>query len=139
MYSFQQIEHTADIAYIIQGDSLEELFTGAFKAWQNSAASFDMKTETAVKNFTFKCATYEELLVEFLSEINYLLLSKLWLSFEINGLILRESDEKTLTIYLSGNYIEKIFIKEEIKAVTYHQLEIKKLDNKYQTTLVFDI
>ena len=33
----------------------------------------------------------------------------------------------------------KDWLKEEIKSVTYHQMEIVKIDNKFSTRVVFDI
>jgi SHS2 domain-containing protein len=46
-----------------------------------------------------------------------------------------------MTARLAGLTVQptKIDFKEEIKAVTYHQLEIKKVDGNYTTRIVFDI
>jgi SHS2 domain-containing protein len=38
MYKFRFIDHPADIAVIIEADSLEELFRAAFESWREAVA-----------------------------------------------------------------------------------------------------
>ena len=52
----------------------------------------------------------------------------------------KKEDDWYLVASLIGNNIgPEIHLKHEIKAITFHQMNIKKLDNVFSTLLVFDI
>ncbi len=135
------IEHTADIAVEIKGDSLNELFLAAFDAWKE-IVSFSGWKSGEKKKINLFADSPEELLVEFLNEINYLLLTKKWGTGKIIELkIVEKGNSFQLNALLSGGEIDlsKIQLKEEIKAVTYGELEIKKENGKFLTRLIFDV
>ena len=94
-----------------------------------------------IKNVELKADTIEELLVSFLSEINYFLLTKKWFCTSVFSLSVKHNIEFQLQTELKGvNVKDKtIELNEEIKAVTYHQLKIEKIENEFRTRIVFDI
>ena len=78
------------------------------------------------------------MLVAWLNELLYL--------YEVEGLLfcdfaLVEIDEVRVTGVARGEGFDKGRhpIKTEIKAVTYHQLEIKEHDGRWQAQMIFDI
>ena len=136
---YKFINHTADIAFDVSADSLEELFLESAKAWRISVVG-DISGK-ALSNITFNiiAESLEELLVNFLNELNYLLLTKKWLPIIFNDVLIDQS-KFLFSANVSGFQIDNsIEIKEEIKSVTYHQMNIVNAENKFITRVVFDI
>ena len=83
----------------------------------------------------------EELLVNFLNEINFHLTTKKWLCCKVESInIFNDENYWELSAELSGIRLNsEIELKQEIKSVTYHQMEIVQKNNIYSTRVVFDI
>lgn len=141
MHNYKFIEHTADIAVELTASTIEELFLCAVDAWNNAMLDAEILYDDEKIKLDFEAESLEELLVNFLSEINYLFLSKKWFCTSVEDIKLIHTDKYKLTARLAGLIVDnsKIDFKEEIKAITYHQLEIKKINGKYTTRIVFDI
>lgn len=140
--SYKFIDHTADIAFDVEGETLEELFTSAAEAWKESALEKEVLLESKKqKKIDLEAGSIEQLLVEFLSELNFLLFTKKWLCSSADYLLI--TNEKSLWklagLINGDNVSKKILLKQEIKAVTYHQMEIINKNKKYKTRVVFDI
>lgn len=139
--SHKYIDHTADIAVELTADSFEELIVESLKAYNESVfESIDERNDESVEiNLTEQ--SREELLVSFLNEVNYLLTVKKWVSKSIDELLIKSEDSLfILTGNLNGSFLtNEIELKEEIKSVTYHQMEIKEEKRKLKTLIVFDI
>ncbi len=137
--NYKILSHTADIAAEIEADSLEELFREAFNFWLNSVAeieTFDFEDEIEIN---LKADSLEQLLVDFLNEVNFLLIVKNILCVEIKNLKI-DTEKKLLHTSLNVQNLKDIsLLKEEIKSVTYHQMEIRNKKDKYQVKVVFDI
>jgi len=139
--SYKFIDHTADIACEVSGDTLEELFTASVEAWRNSVVEETKYCNREIKKFKLKAFSKEQLLVDFISEVNYYLFTRNWLF----NLVLRlEIKQKNNTWILSTEIegmpvSQDVEIKQEIKAITFHQMNIEKRNNKYYTLIVFDI
>ena len=133
------IEHTADIAFDVTADSIEELFLESARAWRISVVGDIAGKSPSTVSIKLEASSLEELLVTFLNEINFLLLTKNWLSVIYDNLKI-DKEKFNLCVIISGFYLDKsVEIKEEIKSVTYHQMDIVKKDNKFSTRVVFDI
>lgn len=135
------IDHTADIAVDITADSFEELIQESLKAYNNSV--FEKTDEQANDEVIIRLAeqSREELIVSFLNEINYMLTVKKWISKSIYDLLIDyENGSFILDIKLRGCLLTNdVQLKEEIKSVTYHQMEVKENSGKFFTRIVFDI
>lgn len=141
MHNYKFIEHTADIAVELTASTIEELFLCAVDAWNKAMLDAEILYDDEKIKLDFEAESLEELLVNFLSEINYLFLTKKWFCTSVEDVKLIHTDKYKLTARLAGLIVDnsKIDFKEEIKAITYHQLEIKKINGKYTTRIVFDI
>ncbi|MEJ5262226.1 MAG: archease [Ignavibacterium sp.] len=134
-----QLSHTADIAFELEADSIEELFTEAFNVWLLSVAELTNFNSDSSYEVKLKADSLEQLLVDFLNELNFLLLVKKLLSIKVEKLIINETD---ISLYAEVRIIklnDTIKLKEEIKSVTYHQMEIVRSEGKYRARVVFDI
>ena len=139
--NYKFVDHTADIAAEISGSSLEELFAAGADAWLDSIVD-EIKIEADdLLEIELSSSSKEELLITFLNELNYLLITKKWLYLSIQSIkIFNDSDGCELSAELKGIKVKTdIHLKQEIKSVTYHQVDIVEANGNYSTLVVFDI
>ncbi|MCW9064683.1 MAG: archease [Ignavibacteriaceae bacterium] len=139
--SYKFIDHTADIAAEISGSSLEELFAAGAEALLHSSVDEIQFEDDDILEFDLSASSKEELLITFLNELNYLLITNKWLYSSIQSIkIFNDTEVCELSAELKGTKLNKdIQIKQEIKSVTYHQVEIVEAEGNYSTLVVFDI
>ncbi len=141
MRKIKFIDHTADVAVELSADSIEELFTAGFESWKETVNLFGCG-EADKRKVSLEANSLESLLVDFLNEINFFLLTKKWCAERIEKIGIKESKETfKLESLLLGEAIDFSLVqpKEEIKAVTYGGLEIEKKGKEYKARLIFDI
>jgi len=139
--SYKFIDHTADIAAEINGSSMEELFAAGAEALLNSIVDEQNFEADDLLDIELTASSKEELLITFLNELNYLLITKKWLCSSIQSMkIFNDADGCELSAELKGTRIkDDLQLKHEIKSVTYHQVEILLAEGNYSTLVVFDI
>ncbi len=138
-YDYEIFEHTADIGIIVRGKTIEEMFEKA------AYAMFDLmvdaeKIESAGKyRVELTAQDLEDLVVDWLSELLYVFTTELFVMGDFNVWIDKVGEEYALKAICLGEPYkkDKHGIKMEIKAVTYHELEIN-LEKGYLKVL-FDI
>lgn len=141
MLNYKFLDHTADIAVEVTGSSLEDLFTASAAALHESIVEKHILENREEKQFLFTDDSIEELLVSFLSELNFLILTSKWMFNSIKEIKINKNDKWQLDAVLSGETFNpaKHILKEEIKAVTYHQMNITEEKGIYKTKIIFDI
>lgn len=142
MHGYKQLEHTADIAIEIYADKIVNLFPAGMEAWLDLSVSGTTFNPNVTLRIELSGNTYEELIIDFLGELNFQLHVNKMLFSQINQISLSERDgEYFLNSETVGEEVnfDKFYIKEEIKAVTYHQVDIKEKDNLFTTKIIFDI
>lgn len=135
---YKQIEHTGDIGIKIYGSSMKDLFINAAYGMFDVIAEISTVSHVLSEDVEVAGDNCEELLVNWLSELNYLFITenKIFSEFEITRITETE---------LSGTAIGEKFeprkhrINTEIKAVTYHEIYVKQLKNKWEAQVIFDI
>ncbi|MDQ1327599.1 MAG: protein archease [Candidatus Poribacteria bacterium] len=138
MRRYKLIDHTADIGIVAFGKDLPETFA-------NSAyAMFDILTDVSKvegnESFELQVSAHnqDELLITWLDELLFRYETE---RIVCNCFVINSLDEKNLTatvFYEKINY-KKHEIKTEIKNVTYHQLEIKKVRSGWSAQVIFDV
>ena len=136
---YEIFDHTADIGIIVRGKRVEELFEKA------SYGMFDIITDVKkvepIGKYTVNISspTLEDLLVDYLSELLYVFSTEFFVMCDFNVKIERDKDGYQLHGIALGEPFDhkKHGTKIEIKAVTYHELEIN-LEHGYAKVL-FDI
>ena len=148
MMKFRQIEHTADLGLEIFGRTIQELFINAYQGFYTlvlgNLSSINEFTESSstTQKFEIKEASCEDLLVTFLSELNFNLQVRRLMLFPLKDLKLKKKDKQHLlkletgALKLNQKLLENL---TEIKAVTYHDLHIIQKDGMYSVTIIFDI
>jgi protein archease len=142
---FELVAHTADLQLRVYGDSLPMLFKhaliGMFQAMEPHAAGCSMINERVVckelpivREISVSAKSLESLLVDFLSQA--LSLSDIFNEAYLDCIV-HEIDDHHIRAELKGISIERVEL--EIKAVTYNNLAVKKINNHWQADIVFDI
>jgi SHS2 domain-containing protein len=130
---------SADFIFDAYGDSLNELFASCAAACFSAMTDLEKVAPTREFSMELRGDDIEELLYGFISEIIYLKdLEKVFFSvFDVDI----GSDRKSLKAVVAGETIDynKHTIKTDVKAATYHDLQITKLDGGFRAHMVLDL
>lgn len=132
---YEILSHTADLRLKIWAISPENLFSEALRAVAEILGKRENKEKLISRKISVTAPNKTVLLVDFLNEI--LALS------QINKEIYEKVDflkfwDNHLEAKVKGRKVDSF--NEDIKAVTYHQADIKQnKDGFWEATLVFDI
>lgn len=135
MKKFEILEHTADLKIRVFGKDKKELFLNALLAMVSGLRPKIKNQNSKIKKIKVKSSNLETLLVDFLSEVLYLTQINKEVYTDIEFELFSETELQGI---LKGQKIKQFG--EDIKAVTYHNLEIKqKKDGTFEATILFDI
>jgi SHS2 domain-containing protein len=135
---YELIDHTADFGIQIFGSDSQELFTNA------ALALFDVITEMDALKGDDSCTIrasgedWSDLMINWLREILYLWNGREMLVKSVQILSLSENDISA-KIYFDAYLPDRHIIKTEIKAVTYHQIQVKRSPSGWKARVIFDI
>lgn len=135
MKKYEILEHRADFKIRAFGKTKEELFLNGLLGMEDFLKPELKNQKSERRNIKIKSIDLSALLVDFLSEALYLI--------QINKEIYGSSkfvkfSENELECEFFGQKVEKF--KEDIKAVTYHDLNIsQRKDGIWETVILFDI
>ncbi len=133
------MDHTADIALIANGNTIEELFIACAEGFKEISLVKKHSFLPNRRSLHVEAETLEELLVLFLDELNFIIqVKKIYVEGIKSIVISKNRRNYELRTVVLITMLEREEIKTEIKAVTFHQLKIKKCDDFYSTTVVFD-
>ena len=135
---FEIIDHTADIGITAYGTDIKQAFANAALGLFSLMADLDDLKEDIKHELELSAEDVEVLLVGWLNELIYI--------FDVEHIIFKrfEIAELTGTQIKARCFGEKIKpgqhkLKREIKAATYHMLNISKEDGGYKLQVIFDI
>ncbi len=144
MKTYEIINHTADVGIKVYGKNLQQLFLNAARAMfevmieETKRKSIFQKEEQKKFLVNKRAGGIEDVFVAWLSELLYL--------FSAEGLIMDRADiqrldSECIQAEVTGRIFNPDFcrVKTEIKAVTFHELEIKQSDKGYQAQVIFDV
>ena len=86
MGTYKQIDHTADIAVEIIGNNHEDLLKTAANCWREIVFGKRKFNKKIKKTIQISGNTIEDLIIEFLSELNFLFNVKKWIGSKILNL-----------------------------------------------------
>jgi SHS2 domain-containing protein len=136
---FREIDHSSDIAVEVYGSTLGELFNSAFEGLLflalDKGNDKSRKKESGKKKIQLEASSPEELLVDFLNEILFLINAE---NIMIqSGKVTVKENYLEADLSISRDSAEK-YIKQEIKAATYHNLDIIRRRSSFKATVFFD-
>jgi SHS2 domain-containing protein len=130
---FEEVQHTADWALKVWADDFTGLAVQAARG-MNSLMGIQLASEPRItREIEIEAHDRESLLVSFLSELLF--------QVEMDGLAFDRYDlnlsEMCLLGHLEGAKI--VGMDKQIKAVTFHYLEIRSTETGLETIIVFDV
>ena len=138
MKRYEQIPHTADIALRIYGKDLKELFVNAAYGMFDVIADLEGLKSSVSVDINVEAPSKEELLVYWLDELlfNFYTKGVIFFNFDVEFL-----SEDKLIAKVHGRHVgeNKNRLKTEIKAATYHDLNINETSEGFSVDIVFDV
>jgi SHS2 domain-containing protein len=138
MNDYQLIDHTADFGLHVKGADPADLFTKA------GMALFDVLTDVTklkgvkTQRIRVEGGDWPDLMVNWLRELLYLWSgeAKLVGAIEIESL---DQTEVSATVTYDEYLPQRHQVKNEIKAVTYHQIQVQPVGQGWEARIIFDV
>jgi SHS2 domain-containing protein len=135
---FEILDHTADIGLIVYGKDIQTLFENAGEGFFHLITDLKKVEDRVERRIELKGEGLERLMVDWLTELLYL--------HEVEHLLLKEFEvecagEKGLKGMVRGEPFQDGIheIKTQIKAVTYHQIEVREDEKGWRARIIFDL
>ena len=136
--SYKLLDHTADLGIEVTGDTVTHLYENAGKALMHLMISGKPAGNTGTRKISLRGQDHPDLMVRWLGELLYL--------FEGDHLI----PTTTVIHKLTPDHLEasvetvpfdpgSVEINYEIKAVTYHQIDVSRKAGRWVARIIFDI
>ena len=136
--AYQIIDHIADLGIIVKGPDVKGLFIRAAQAMTDLMVKGEIRDKTARRDVLVEGEDFPDLMVRWLGEILYL--------FEGENLIVNSIEIKSIgpikleaTLTLTSFEPKRHQVLREIKAVTYHQISVDKVNDGWEARVIFDI
>jgi len=139
--SYELIEHTADVGIRLKAKDLKGLFKNAALAMFEIMAEQKSKVKgqrSKVKKIVIrqKADNLEELFINWLNELLSLSATKELIFFDFK---IEKLDKNNLQATAVGEAIKNYRVNTEIKAATYHQLQLKQSESGCLAEVIFDV
>ena len=138
MKAFVILDHTADIGLLIRGRDLKELFENAGRGFFHLITDMRRVRERLEKRVEVGQESLERLMVDWLNELLYFhdVENLLFKTFRVESV-----GKGGLKAVVKGeSFREGVHaVKTEIKAVTYHQIQVQKEDGLWKARVIFDL
>ena len=131
-------DHTADFGMHVFGSDLQDLFTNAAHALFDVITDIERVEGVKTRELHVTGDDWPDLMVNWLREMLFL-----WTGSE---LLVKEVLIRSISAYeLTANVLadpynpDRHIIKDEIKAVTYHQIQVEKGEAGWESKIIFDV
>ncbi len=135
---YEVFEHTADVGLRVRADSVEDLFADAAAGLLSLMVANPESVEGVLeRTIEVQSDAIDLLLFDWLSELLFV--------FESDGLLLSQFEigvtGTTLVAKCRGELMNlgKHRMDHEVKAVTYHQLQVEQIDGSWVAEVILDI
>lgn len=138
-YDYEIFDHTADVGIIVHGKTVEELFEKAAYGMFDIILNAEKIQPAGKYRVSLSSPTLQDLMVDWLSELLYVFSTELFVMGKFEVKIKKSEEGYRLDAICWGEPYrkKKHGIKTEIKAVTYHELEVNP--EKGYAKVLFDI
>lgn len=135
---FEEIDATADLGIIAYGEDLKSLFSNAAEGLMSLMADRESIAESKSININITAKDREGLLIKWLNEIIFLKDTKGFLGRTFNITNLSDNNLKA-DIHGEIYTPEKHELLSGVKAATYHNLKVEKINDTWQVRIIFDV
>jgi SHS2 domain-containing protein len=138
MKKYELIEHTADFGLKVYGKNLAELFRNAAVALFENIGELRRVKSTKKIIIELKALNLDELFIGWLREMLYQFNGK---EILLKDFKIKKISDTEISAEVFGEELDlgKHRLNKEIKAVTYHELSVKKTNFGYEAQVIFDI
>jgi len=135
---FTFLDHTADMGIQVTGQTLKGLFENAAQSLMQIMIRERPAQKTSVLRLSVSAQDLSDLMVRWLGEILYLFEGESKVVMDINISSITKMRLTAITHVVPFNP-EQHEILSEIKAVTYHQIEVARTRHGWQANVIFDL
>jgi len=135
---FRIIDHTGDLGILVYGRDLEELFSNAGEAFFDIITDVQRVRESTERIIRVEGPNLEDLMVRWLGELLYV--------HDVDGLLFRsfwidELRDRSLKARARGEAFDekRHVMKTQMKAVTYHKIQVKEEKEGWSARIIFDL
>lgn len=134
----REIDHTADLGFEVWAPTLPGMYAEAAAALAELCYDLDAVAPTDQRRLVVRGVSAEERVVRWLQDIYLLLESDRWL-------MAHASDVQCVEDRIEGTLHGEVYdptrhtLHTEIKAVTYHGMQVEKIDGLWRTTVIVDV
>lgn len=135
---YEIIDHTADLGIRVFGDNAADLFKNAALALSNLLA--DTRLLRGSRSIVIQVSgdDWPDLMVNWLREILYLWNGEAELVQRVEIESIREK-RMASRVFFDPYSPQKHILNHEIKAVTYHQIQVIDTGSRWEATIIFDV
>jgi len=137
MQKYKFLEHTADIKFQAFGKNLKEVFENSVLAVSEVLSKGKKVKAVKVKSIAIEGGNNENMLQSLLEEILYLLDAEEFITAKAK--IDFDETVRQLRVKFYGDDSRKYKEIESIKAITYHEMFVKKIKGKWVSQVVLDV
>ena len=138
MKRFEVLDHTADIGLIVHGGDLKALFENAGEAFFHLITDLRKVKPRIERRINIAGESLERLMVDWINELLYLhdVENFLFKEFEVESVW-----EDGLKAVVKGEPFQEgtHVIKTEVKAATYHRIEVRKEKGRWRAQIILDL
>ena len=138
MKRFEILDHTADIGIIVYGEDLKTLFENAAKGFFHLITDLRRVSRRIERKIIIEGESLDRLMVDWLSDLLYL--------HDVENLLFKEFKVESIgndglkaiakgELFREGVHV----IKTEVKAVTYHRIEVRQEKGRWRAQVIFDL
>ena len=132
------LDHTADLGMTVRGTDLKDLFEGAARSMLRVMVRDRHTGDTTAKRISVRGEDLADLMVRWLGEILYLLEGEEEVVVDVQiDTISKSRLDATLRVCPFDPDLHEMLC--EIKAVTYHQIEVAKKAHRWEARIIFDL
>ena len=138
MKRFEVLDHTADIGLIVYGEDLKTLFENAGEAFFHLITDLKKVKRRTERKIEIGKEDLRRLMVDWLNELLYL--------HDVEHLLFKEYKvesvgEDGLRAVVKGEAFQEgvHVIRTEVKAVTYHQIEVREENGQWRAQIILDL
>jgi len=138
MKRFEILDHTADIGLVIYGENLKALFENAGEAFFRLITDLRKVRRRVERRINIGRESLDRLMVDWLSELLYLhdVENLLFKGFKVESV----GKDGLKAIVKGEPFREGVHvIKTEVKAVTYHRIEVRQENGRWRAQVILDL
>jgi len=138
----QEIDHTGDVGIVVTAPTLRDLYARAALGMFWVLTDLGAVRETDTRTVAVEAADREALMVRWLSDLNFVHVTEHQLFRRMEVDMLEPTDDGVaLRATCSGERIDpaRHTVYTEIKAVTFHDLQIRDTDDGWTVQVIFDL